>query len=185
VENQSGDLLPWENRYLQYRVEFSTTNEYVTSILHEMRIAYVAKIWRTGTFTSQPLELGYVENWGTLSWEAMLPENTSISFATRSSADGSTWSEWAELDSNAIQSPTRDRSFLQVRATLRGLGAATPTLRSYSISYTPDRAPPVQPIEHVALVVAVGAAGIVAAGVARALSKGVRSASGGKDDASD
>lgn len=185
VENQSGDVLPWENRYLQYRVEFSTNDEYVTPILHEMRIAYLTKIWRTGTFTSQPLELGYVENWGTLSWEATLPENTSISFATRSSADGSTWSEWAELDSNAIQSPTRDRPFLQVRASLRGLGAATPTLRSYSISYTTSRALPIQPIEYVALVVAVGVAGIAAAGVARALSKGARSASGGKDDASD
>ena len=138
VENQSGDALPWENRYLQYRVEFSTTDEDVTPILHEMRIAYITKIWRTGTFTSQSLELGCVENWGTLSWEAMLPENTSISFATRSSADGSTWSEWAKLDSDAIQSPTRGRRFLQVRVTLRGFGAATPTLRSYSIYYTPD-----------------------------------------------
>ena len=185
VENQSGDLLPWENRYLQYRVEFSTTDEYVTPILHEMRIAYLTKIWRTGTFTSQPLELGHVENWGTLSWEATLPENTSISFAARTSADCSNWSEWAELDSNAIQSPTHGWPFLQVRATLRGLGAATPTLRSYSISYTPDRAPPAQPIEYAALVVAVGAAGIAAAGAARALSKRVSSASGGKDDASD
>ncbi len=176
VENQSGDLLLWENRYLQYRVEFSTADEYTTPILHEMRIAYVKKIWRAGTFTSQPLELGHVENWGELSWEATLPENASISFATRSSADGSTWSEWADLDSNAIQSPTNGRQFLQVRAILMGLGATTPTLRSYSVSYTPDLTPPVQLIWQVALVVAAGAAGVAVAGVVRALSKGARNA---------
>jgi hypothetical protein len=142
VESQRGAPLSWENRYLQYRAEFSTTDERATPTLHGISAAYVTKIWRTGTFTSQPLTLGHVEEWGELSWDATTPENTSISFATRSSADGSGWSEWAELGSSAIRSPTYGRPFLQVRATLRGLGVATPVLRSYSISCIPDRSPP-------------------------------------------
>ena len=161
VENPSGDGLPWENRYFQYRVELSTTDSEVTPMLHELIAYYVPWTPRAGTFTSQALELGHVENWGMLSWEAMLPENTSISFATRSSPDGLNWSEWEELESNAIQSPTHGMFYLQVRATLQGVGSLTPTLRSYSIAYTPERA-----AEKIALVATVGAAGIAAAGVA-------------------
>ncbi len=138
----SGDDLLYENRYLQYRAELSTTDEEATPMLHEIRIAYVTKTPRVGTFTSPSIELGYVENWGTLSWDAALPENTSISFATRSSDNGSNWSEWGELGSSAIGSPTYGRPYLQVRVTLRGVGTLAPTLRSYSIAYSQDRAPP-------------------------------------------
>lgn len=140
--HQSGDDLPYENRYFQYRVELSTDDEEATPMLHEIVAYYVPRTPRTGTFTSQPLELGYVESWGTLSWDAALPENTSISFATRSSPDGSNWSEWEELESSVIQGLTYGRPYLQVRATLQGVGVTSPTLRSYSIFYTPDRAPP-------------------------------------------
>lgn len=160
VENPSGDGLPWENRYFQYHVELSTTDSEVTPMLHELIAYYVPWTPRVGTFTSQALELGYVENWG-ISWEAKLPENTSISFATRSSPDCLNWSEWEGLESNAIQSPTHGMLYLQVRATLQGVGALTPTLQSYSITYTPERA-----TEKITLVATVGTAGIVAAGVA-------------------
>jgi len=167
VENPSGDDLPWENRYFQYRVELSTTDSEVTPMLHELIAYYLHWTHRAGTFTSQALELGNVENWGMLSWEATLPENTSISFATRSSPDGLNWSEWEGLESNVIQSPTRGMLYLQVRVTLRGEGTLTPTLRSYSIAYTSKHA-----AGQIALVATVGAAGIAAAGVAWALLKG-------------
>lgn len=160
VENPS-DSLPWENRYFQYRVELSTTDSEVTPMLHELTAYYVSWTPRAGTFTSQALELGYVENWGMLSWEATLLENTSVSFATRSSPDGLKWSEWEGLESNAIQSPTHGMPYLQVRVTLQGVGALTPTLRSFCIAYTPERA-----AEKIALVATVSAAGIAAAGVA-------------------
>ncbi len=142
LENASGDSLPYENRYIRYRVQLSTTDGEVSPVLYEMRIAYVTKTPRSGTFTGQPLELGYVDSWGTLGWDAALPENTSISFATRSSPDGSIWSGWSELGSSAILSPIYNRPYLQVRVTLYGLGITSPTLYSYSISYTPDRTPP-------------------------------------------
>ncbi|MFQ6129966.1 MAG: DNRLRE domain-containing protein [Candidatus Hadarchaeaceae archaeon] len=167
VENPSDDSLPWENRYLQYSVVLSTTDFEVTPVLHELIAYYVPWKPRVGTFISQALELGYVENWGMLSWEATLPENTSISFATRSSPDGLNWSEWEELESNAIQSPTHGMLYLQVQATLRGVGALSPTLRSYSIAYTPERA-----AGQTALLAAVGAVGIAAAGVVWALLRG-------------
>lgn len=136
--------LGYEGHYLQYRVELSTEDNLVTPVLREFIANYLsATKVSTGAFTSQPLELGYVENWGTLAWNATTPENTSISFATRSSADGSTWSDWQELDSGIVRSPTYGRRYLQVRAIFRGVGTATPTLYSYNIAYTPDRTPPV------------------------------------------
>ncbi len=168
AESSNGDLLPWENRYLQYRVEFSTTDGGATPTLREVHIAYVPKGSRAGTFTSGVIELGPVESWGELSWEATLPDNTSITFATRSSPDGSTWSDWAELRSGAIQSPTRGWAYLQVRTTLRGAGTTTPVLRSYSISYTPDRTRRL-PAEFVA----VPTACVIGAGLAWALSRGL------------
>lgn len=155
------------NCHFQYRVEFSTSDEEATPVLHKLAVYYMSWTPRAGTFTSQALELGHVENWGMLSWEATLPENTSISFTTRSSPDGSNWSEWEELESNAIQSPTHGMLYLQVQVMLQGVGTLTPTLRSYSIAYTPERA-----AEQTALVATVGAAGIAAAGVAWALLRG-------------
>jgi len=164
VENPSDDSLPWENRYFQYHVEFSTTDSEVTPMIHELTAYYVLWTPRAGTFTSQALELGYVENWGKLSWEATVPKDTSISFVTRSSPDGSNWSEWEELESNAIQSPSHGMRYLQVRATLQGVGALTPTLQSYSIAYTPRRTS-----GQMLLVTIVGAAGIAAASAVWAL----------------
>ena len=167
VESPNGGGLPWENRYLQYRVEFSTAGG-ATPSLREVRISYISKKPRAGTFTSRVLEFGSIESWGELSWEAVSPDNTSITFSTRSSPDGSAWSDWEELRFGAIQSPARGRPYLQVRVMLQGVGTTTPVLRSYSISYTPDRTREV-PAE----LVAVGAtACVIAAGLAWAISRG-------------
>jgi len=132
-----------EGRYLQYLVELSTEDSQVTPALREFTAKYVSTATTsTGTFTSQPIELGYIENWCTLGWSGDTPENTSISFATRSSADGSEWSDWRELDFGIIRSPTYGCRYLQVRATFQGVGTAVPTLYGYSITYSPDRSPP-------------------------------------------
>ena len=137
VRCTNGSRLPWEDRYLQYRVEFSTTSGVATPTLREVCITYVPKTPRVGAFVSHVLELGPVESWGEFSWEATLHENTSISFATRSSPDGSSWSDWEELESGFVRSPPHP--YLQVRAEFRGLGTTTPVFQSYSISYTPNR----------------------------------------------
>ena len=142
LENASGDSLPYENRYIGYRVQLSTNDEEVTPTLHELYVTYVTKTPREGTFTSQPLELGYVDNWGTLSWQGDTPSGTSISFATRSSEDGRSWTNWQELGSGSIESPSYGLRYLQVKATLQGIGVTSPTLYSYSIDCSPDRTPP-------------------------------------------
>lgn len=141
VEAGKGNDLPWESRYLQYRVEFSSSSDEATPMFTDLCVGYSYITWPFGTFTSQPLELGYVENWGELSWEVTLLENTPISFATRSSENGEVWSEWSET-SSGIQSPIYGRRFLQVRITLQGIGTISPTLHSYIIAYEPDRTSP-------------------------------------------
>lgn len=139
VECTNGSPLPWENRYLQYRVELSTSSNVVTPVLRDVCITYVQKIPRVGTFTSRVLELGSVDGVCELSWEATLPDNTSITFATRTSKDGLSWSDWDEVKAGVITSPTKGRPYLQVRATLQGVGEATPELRSFSIRYARNR----------------------------------------------
>ncbi|NJN98435.1 MAG: hypothetical protein HC875_32280 [Anaerolineales bacterium] len=59
-----------------------------------IRVAYYEK--PTGTYLSCIQDAGEVVPWETFSWEATVPEATSISFRTRTSTDGSTWSDWSE-----------------------------------------------------------------------------------------
>jgi hypothetical protein len=73
----------------------------------------------TGEFVSCPIDAEDVTTWGNLTWAADTPAGTSLSFQTRSSSDGATWSAWSDpLTSSAspIQSPAN--RYLQYRATL-------------------------------------------------------------------
>jgi len=143
VESASGDNLPWENRYLQHRFTLSTDDPDFSPVMRGVSMVnFDAFAERSGTFTSQVLDLGYVDDWGNLTPRVTAPSGTSVSLATRSSEDGRGWSDWKELGARAIRSPIYGRCCLQVRATLRGRGSTTPTLHSYTINYTPDRTPP-------------------------------------------
>jgi len=67
----------------------------------------------SGNTVSCPLDAGQTTAWLTLTWEGTEPGGTSVTFQTRTSHDASTWSGWAGLNGNAIQSPAR--RYLQYR----------------------------------------------------------------------
>jgi hypothetical protein len=67
----------------------------------------------SGHTVSCPLDAGQSTAWLTLTWEGSQPGGTSVTFQTRTSHDASTWSGWAGLNGNAIQSPAR--RYLQYR----------------------------------------------------------------------
>lgn len=48
-----------------------------------------------GSFRSCPVDAGQTVTWGTLNWEVQTPVGTGLSFRTRSSLDGSSWSDWS------------------------------------------------------------------------------------------
>jgi predicted GH43/DUF377 family glycosyl hydrolase len=94
---------------------------------------------QTGFFESSVYDLGRLaSNWSmVISFNATLPPNTHISFATRTSEDNSTWSPWSSgitISGSSILSPIG--RYIQYRATLTSLDARnTPVLHDVAISY--------------------------------------------------
>ena len=71
----------------------------------------------SGVYTSNAHDFGGVQIWNGLSWTGQNPTGTSVQFATRSSADNVTWSDWADVNgSGNIASPSN--RYLQYRAQL-------------------------------------------------------------------
>lgn len=74
--------------------------------------------------------------WGTISWTADTPGNTSVQVKVRSSNDRQRWSDWVTAANGAALTGVAPGRFLEVRATLQSLGAGvSPVL--YDLTVTP------------------------------------------------
>lgn len=99
--------------------------------IFEIKSEYVME----GTLESKPRNTGSVSQWGKLSWEGVIGEGASISFATRSGnteKPDSTWSEWSDelIDSEGAQIGSRAAQYIQWRVKLTtSEGAGTPMLK--------------------------------------------------------
>ena len=75
-----------------------------------------------GEFISEPLDLGQAgvrKNFGQVSWDADIPEATSISLQFRSADDPDAWSEWSPVTSSGAEILVPEpRSLLQYRVNL-------------------------------------------------------------------
>ncbi len=72
-----------------------------------------------GNYVSSVLDASGVVSWDTIEWNGSAPVGTKLLFQTRSSRDGSDWSEWSDLyesSSSVVSSP--DGRYLQYRAVL-------------------------------------------------------------------
>ncbi len=99
--------------------------------------------------------LGYRTKWNTLSWQTQpLPNQTSVTFSTRTSHDGVHWSEWEsagvqdEPDSTShtatLENPTMTR-FAEVRLDLfTNNQTVTPEVNDFSLSFLSDTIAPHQ-----------------------------------------
>ncbi len=97
-----------------------------------------------GTFTSEVLDLGYVDSWISLTASEDIPINTSVVYQTRSSDDAITWSVWTAISGTDIQSPKK--RYLQVKVTLVSSdGEKTPTIDDITISYNSEDVDPINP----------------------------------------
>ncbi len=98
----------------------------------------------SGTYTSNTIDLSYVNSWISVTATDDTPSNTSITYETRTSSDGETWSTWQALSGTDIQSPTN--RYIQVKITLSSTdGASTPTVDDFTISYNSEEVEPVNP----------------------------------------
>ncbi len=108
---------------------------------------------KTGTYTSEAINLVSVYKWGSLAVDLTEPENTYISFETRVSPDGSDWSEWVAVSNeqtigteHSFKINSDPDGYIQVRATFTSSDRIhSPTVASYTISYYQDVDAPTNP----------------------------------------
>jgi hypothetical protein len=99
-----------------------------------------------GTFQGCVIDAGGPVTWSAAVWSASMPSGTTVQVATRSSADGSTWSDWSAAltaSGSAITSPAG--RYLQYRLSLASTSAqATPVVDSVTVTYrlATDLTPP-------------------------------------------
>ena len=97
-----------------------------------------------GTFTSEPLDLdlpGERKNFVSATWEADIPEATSVSLQFRSSDDAEEWSEWGEpiLATEAEIVVPEPRSLLQYRVNLATeFEDVVPRFRTLTVEFNDD-----------------------------------------------
>ncbi|MFA6005821.1 MAG: fibronectin type III domain-containing protein [Patescibacteria group bacterium] len=114
----------------------------------------------SGSWTSNVLDLNYVQSFASLIAWTTTPDDSSIIFETRTSSDQVTWSGWQTVSGTAIASnPAR---YIQVRATLAASTgrSQTPSIQSLQINYTGDEIAPSNPATFSGLSQAAGGVAI-------------------------
>jgi len=98
----------------------------------------------SGTYVSETLDLSHVDSWTSFTATENEPTNTSVTYETRTSDDGSDFSAWEAVSGTDIASP--ENRYLQVRITLSTTdGAHTPSVSDFEIAYASEDAPPSNP----------------------------------------
>jgi hypothetical protein len=101
-----------------------------------------------GVYESPVHDAGSPARWGSVSWRAVMPAGTSLSFRTRtgnSARPDRTWSEWSEPlgNSAAARVSSPNARFIQWKAEFSGSHGATPALDNVTVAYLPQNLPPV------------------------------------------
>lgn len=101
-----------------------------------IRVAYYEK--PNGKYLSCVQDAGQIVPWETFSWDATVPETTSVSFSTRTSADGATWSDWSEsLTSSGSTITSPAGRYLQYVAELSTSDVVeSPEIQAVAIDYS-------------------------------------------------
>lgn len=95
-----------------------------------------AAIPASGTWTSEVLDVSQAQDLssGRLTFTEDVPADTTVTWATRSSADGVTWSDWFPLNQDgSLASPPNPK--VQVQASLSTTVAQAPTINSATLSF--------------------------------------------------
>ena len=100
-----------------------------------VRVAYYEET--NGTYISCVQDAGQVVNWTTLNWAADEPAGTSLSFRTRTSIDGSSWSNWsAPLSGSGADITSPSGRYFHYMAELATTDVvASPELQQVTIQY--------------------------------------------------
>lgn len=95
------------------------------------------KYYASGELTSAVEDIGRLASWEAIEWTASQPTSTSVELQTRSSVDGSTWSDWSKsyaANGSKISSPPG--RYIQYKAVLATADhLVTPKLSDVTIKY--------------------------------------------------
>ena len=124
-----------DKTYLQYKLNLSTEDTSVTPVVNSITLA--SGYADSGVYTSDVIDATRTADWQDLDIDSTMPTNTSITYQTRSgrtaTPDG-TWSGWADVTDNNINSP--DARYLQLKATLATTDeTVTPVISSITVNY--------------------------------------------------
>ncbi len=108
---------------------------------------------KTGTYTSEAINLVSVYKWADLSVHYTLPNNTFVSFETRTSSNGSDWSTWTTVSNEQVfgtehvyKINSAPEGYIQVRANFSSSDRIfSPLITDYSVSYYQDVTVPTNP----------------------------------------
>lgn len=127
ADYQSTTALPWDND-TTYKLAFDGNLS--------------TQVPRRARWTSGVLDISGATdpNSGTVSWVADQPVGTELTVETRTSADGVTWSGWANVTNGGlIASPYNSKLQVRVNLGTTSDGASTPAMQELVVSY--DGAP--------------------------------------------
>ncbi len=107
------------------------------------------KYQASGTWSSNTIDLTYVNSFTSLTSTKSTPGASTITYETRTSSNGTTWSGWQSVSGTTIAS-TANR-YIQVRATFTADSGNvdTPTLNDITITYNGDTTAPTNPSSFV------------------------------------
>lgn len=108
---------------------------------------------KTGTYTSEALNLVAVYKWANFSVNYTLPHNTFVTFETRTSADGLSWDNWTNVSNEQVfgtnhvfKMNSTPNGYIQIRANLSSSDRIfSPLITDYAVSYYQDVIPPTNP----------------------------------------
>jgi hypothetical protein len=108
---------------------------------------------KTGTYTSETLDLVSVYKWANFSANYTLPNNTFVTFETRTSTDGLVWGDWTAVSNEQVfgtnhvfKINSAPDGYIEVRANLSSSDRIfSPLITEYSVSYYQDITDPTNP----------------------------------------
>ena len=109
------------------------------TLISEIRV-YGTGYLSEGVYVTKPKLALKAANWGLVSWDAVQPSSTSMSFEFRSGDSlnvDSSWSPWSAptTTSNSLFGVFEPRKYIQYRVNLKTSGLETPQLNTLTIEY--------------------------------------------------
>jgi len=117
----------------------------------DARLSWIGTgVERSGTYVSEPIDAGWVSDWGELTWNGKEAGRESVKLSVRSgntSDPDDTWMDWRSLErsdpGSSVPTGVSGSRWLQVRVLLEaGRADTSPAVWSLELSYRPRKRPP-------------------------------------------